>query len=768
MPDYSLGVEITGDSSKLNKAAQDAEKAIDDLKDNADDAKKSIGDVGDSADAAEKPLKDLGGAAEDAGKDAKDASKHFENLSSKLDGVASKAQRVSGLMMGTVASGFGAAALSGVKFNAQMEQYATSFEVFTKSAEKADEILADLQKRGAETPFEFTDLADATQKMMSFGFTADEALGYLDMLGNAAQGDAEKLATITTAFSRMTSRGKVTLEDLNMMIDVGFNPLQQAAEDTGMTMGELYDAISDGELDVATITNAMEKMTTGTGQYAGMMEKQSKTLNGMLSTLSDTVQMKVGTAFSGLTDRIKEALPMIIEFIEGLDVNSVLSGLVTLMGTLGGVFTAATAARGALALMNFMTLEGQLVSFSKAMSVKVIAPLSTLGTFASSTLLPIIAAFAGVVAAVVLVGTAITQLWNTSEEFRTAVTDMIANFSSIFTTLYANVLKPIFDNVIRAMDNVWTNGIQPLWNQFVNFIGAITVKLSELLNSVMPVVNYFIDTFGPIIVEVVNTVVTAFSNAVNYILTYFGNLFNSLAQIVAGIIDIFSGIIDFIVGIFTGDWSKAWDGVKKIFIGIWETLSGVVSGVWNNILNLFTNGGKIFSGVVNGIANVFKNIVNSLIQGINSVIAVPFNTINGILNWIKEISILGFQPFNGLWDYNPLPVPQIPYLLHGTDDWQGGFARINEGGRGELTYLPDGTQVIPHDISVVYAKEAARLNTSADDLDLSGLLDGMVIQIDNSVRVGDRTLRDDIADYTIRKMGNTYRATLATKGGGVR
>ena len=181
-----------------------------------------------------------------------------------------------------------------------------------------------------------------------------------------------------------------------------------------------------------------------------------------------------------------------------------------------------------------------------------------------------------------------------------------------------------------------------------------------------------------------------------------------------------------------------------MFTGNW-------SGAWDNIVSIF---GNIFGGLVNiakAPINGVIGIVNAAIDGLNSIsVDVP--------DWI---------PFVGgqHWGLN---LGHIPYLLHGTDDWQGGFARINEGGRGELTYLPDGTQVIPHDISVVYAKEAARLNTSADDLDLSGLLDGMVIQIDNSVRVGDRTLRDDIADYTIRKMGNTYRATLATKGGGVR
>lgn len=128
-------------------------------------------------------------------------------------------QKVAGTGLAALAGGFGGMAVAGVQFNAQMEQYTTTFEVFTKSAEKANEVLNDLQQMGAKTPFEFTDLADATTTLMAFGFTADEAIDSLEMLGNASQGNADKLDTITTAFARMSSSGKVSLEDLNMMIE---------------------------------------------------------------------------------------------------------------------------------------------------------------------------------------------------------------------------------------------------------------------------------------------------------------------------------------------------------------------------------------------------------------------------------------------------------------------------------------------------------------------------------------------------------------------
>lgn len=109
-------------------------------------------------------------------------------------------------------------------------------------------------------------------------------------------------------------------------------------------------------------------------------------------------------------------------------------------------------------------------------------------------------------------------------------------------------------------------------------------------------------------------------------------------------------------------------------------------------------------------------------------------------------------------------IGKIPYLAHGTDNWPGGFAYMNEGGRGELTYLPNGSQVIPHDISVQYAKESARANAAAEPLDMSGFMEGMVIQIINNTSVDGTPLKETISDYTIRKIGNQQKAVLRAKG----
>lgn len=139
--------------------------------------------------------------------------------------------------------------------------------------------------------------------------------------------------------------------------------------------------------------------------------------------------------------------------------------------------------------------------------------------------------------------------------------------------------------------------------------------------------------------------------------------------------------------------------IKTVFTTVWNTIYDTVKGIWDNILKLFSSGGKIFSGVVDGIANVFKTIVNTLISGINKVIAVPFKTINGLLNTIRNASFLGISPFKGLWEQNPLPVPKIPKLE------KGGILK-----KGQVGFLEgNGAEaVVPLDRNKYWIKAVAK------------------------------------------------------------
>lgn len=112
--------------------------------------------------------------------------------------------------------------------------------------------------------------------------------------------------------------------------------------------------------------------------------------------------------------------------------------------------------------------------------------------------------------------------------------------------------------------------------------------------------------------------------------------------------------------------TEIWDAIKEKFAPVKDWFKEKFSDAWKAVKDVFSPGeGTIFDGIKEGIAETFRIIVNSLISGINTVIAKPFNAINLMLNTIRSIRIAGQQPFLKLWGYNPISVPQIPYLAQG-------------------------------------------------------------------------------------------------------
>ena len=268
----------------------------------------------------------------------------FNSGISKLGGIAKKGAGVAVAAVGAVTAALGAGVVAGVKYNASIESYQTSFEVMTGSAEKAVEVIDKLKKVGAETPFELPDLADTTQLLMNYGFSADEAMDKMMMLGDISQGSAEKMSRIATAYGQMSSAGKVSLEDVKQMIEAGFNPLQEISESTGESMASLYDRISKGTISVDEITASMQRATSEGGKYFQSMEKQSQTFSGLISTLKDNAQQLLGEVVKPISDGLTESLlPAAISAIEqltqGFEENGV-SGMIQAAGNIvNGLFT---------------------------------------------------------------------------------------------------------------------------------------------------------------------------------------------------------------------------------------------------------------------------------------------------------------------------------------------------------------------------------------------------------------------------------------------
>lgn len=171
--------------------------------------------------------------------------------------------------------------------NAEFEQSLTSFEVLLGSAEKAQKMMDELTDFAAVTPLEMPDVTKATNMLLGYGVAAEDVIEVMGRLGDLAQGNAEKLDRVSLAYGQMLAKGKVTGEELRQMVEAGV-PLTQALADTiGVTTAEMQKMLEKGEVGIDALNGAITAMTSEGGKFFGMMEKQSKTMSGMFSTLKD-------------------------------------------------------------------------------------------------------------------------------------------------------------------------------------------------------------------------------------------------------------------------------------------------------------------------------------------------------------------------------------------------------------------------------------------------------------------------------------------------
>lgn len=296
---------------------------------------------------------------------------------------------------------------SGIDYNASMESYLTNFKVMLGNEELAAEKLSELRKMAASTPFALSDLTEGTQTLLQFGIAADDTTGVLKQLGDISLGNADKLQTLVRAYGKMSSAKKVTLENVNMMIDAGFNPLNQICDATGESMSDLYKRISDGKVSFSELEAAVEAATSQGGQFYNGMLEASQTFSGRMSTLKDNVSALTGELTSGLFAALGDLVVKLNEVVTSfLDSDEKMAQLKETIG----IATAVVAAAGTA----FLTYKGYVAAATIATKAHELAQAALNTVMAANPIALVVTALAALAAGLV-------TAYQTSETFRNAV-----------------------------------------------------------------------------------------------------------------------------------------------------------------------------------------------------------------------------------------------------------------------------------------------------------------------------------------------------------
>lgn len=476
-------------------------------------------------------------------------------------------------LVSAAGAGVAAVAKMGIEYNSQMQQYQTAFSTMLGDAEKAQQLTDTLRDMAASTPLAMTDLADASQILLAFGSSAEQLPDQLKRLGDVAQGDAQALGTMATAFGRIQSNGYASLEEINMMIDQGFNPLQIIAEQTGESMGELRDRVSAGEVSFEELSNALVIATSEGGQFFNAMENQSKTFNGQVSTLKDNLSMLAGTItedlFAGLAEN---TLPQINAWVDELMRAYEESGVEGAAEASGGIIAALVTniANGTPSFIDtaVTVVDSFLQGISENSPALADGALSIVGSLVNGiiTLTPSLGSAALSLISALLVsldensGQMLESGYMLLQQLVMGIVSGLPNLIESASQLYLAFTEFIFEHFPDIMEM----GV----NLLLSLVSGIISSLPELIDSVTQLINTFLQQMTSHLPEIIQKGFELVGKLISGILSNLPALISAAFQLIDGIKDAFTSI----------DWIQVG---KDVINGIINGLSSLAGSLWN-------------------------------------------------------------------------------------------------------------------------------------------------------------------------------------------
>lgn len=288
MPKKEIKVEIVAETKNAEGKLATVSAALKSVANDAARVSKQAGKIDDSgmkkmassADGAKKHVKSLGDALSNVSAMSEKLGKAVQGLGSLATGAFAK-DIVNGLL------GAGAAS---IKAAAQMRQYEIAFQTMLKSADEGTQMLRDLQKFAAETPFDVPGVVSAGQQLMAFGFKAKEVIPMLTSLGDAAAGLGQGTAGVSRlayALGQMQTSGKLNAQDMMQLTSAGIAAWDMLADAAGVSIAEIKDMTSKGMVDSK---EAVKVIVAGMNEeFGGMMAKTSTEVSGLLANIEETV-----------------------------------------------------------------------------------------------------------------------------------------------------------------------------------------------------------------------------------------------------------------------------------------------------------------------------------------------------------------------------------------------------------------------------------------------------------------------------------------------
>lgn len=442
-------------------------------------------------------------------------------------------------------------ASAALKMAGDMEQVQIAFETMLGSAEKANDLIQEITEFAAKTPFELTGLVKSSKQLLAFGFAAEEIIPTMTTLGNVAAGvGKDKLPTIVRSLGKIRTKGKASMEELNMMLEAGVPILDELSKQLGVSTEELFKMISAGKVGFNDVNNALNSMGTGTGRFGGLMEKQSRSFLGILSNIGDwftnfmiaigkdllPIGKELGKAFLDFLDANKDLMKSgLVQFIKGVifGIVFVIRFVQRLIDRFGGM---------GKAMGGVQKILKSIGGFGLKVLKGIGAVIFSIADFVNM----VVEAFGGWDVVLGAVGTGFDFLGDAIKWVLDLLSWLIRLAGKVYV-FFINLGKWLADLGGKGFNKLG-EGIQDT----INFFLSIVRLMIKLWNGFTKWWTDLWKKVGETVLNIWDTIVEGIQNAWKNVVDFVTGLWEELMKFIGGVVDFGKGIADFFGGVFGG------------------------------------------------------------------------------------------------------------------------------------------------------------------------------------------------------------------------
>lgn len=247
-------------------------------------------------------------------RDIDDSLRQLQMYGQQMNGLFSRFAGLTGL---TVA-GMGVMEFANQVKNArgEFQQYEVAFETMLGSSEKAKNLMAELTKTAAITPFDLSGVTNGAKQLLAYGIASEDVNNKLIQLGDIAAGLSLPLGDLVYLYGTTMTQGRMFTQDLRQFQGRGIPIAKELAKQFGVAEKEVGGLVTAGKVTAKEFKAAIESMAGSGGQFGGLMEKQSQTITGQISNIEDaTVSMfnEIGQSSEGIINLALQGTGSLIE-----------------------------------------------------------------------------------------------------------------------------------------------------------------------------------------------------------------------------------------------------------------------------------------------------------------------------------------------------------------------------------------------------------------------------------------------------------------------